>query len=166
MKSNVSKTSCKRGFTLIELLVVVLIIGILAAVALPQYQKAVYKARAAEAIAMLKAIVQAQQAYYLANGEYTDDLNKLDVEIPAGRNLADVTAETADPNKYYYDCHGKSYCSAGIYNANMPSIEFSADLTKAFCISYGKNEIARNICKSMGPSSTTSWKPEDYYVIR
>ncbi len=58
------------AFTLIELLVVVLIIGILAAVAVPQYQKAVMKSRVAQAQISLKALIEAQQAYYLANGEY------------------------------------------------------------------------------------------------
>ena len=72
------------GFTLIELLVVVLIIGILAAVALPQYQKAVLKARSREAIANLKALAQAQTAYYLENGKYTTDLSALPINIQNG----------------------------------------------------------------------------------
>lgn len=74
----------KKGFTLIELLVVVLIIGILASVALPQYQKAVLKSRIAQMLPFMASVKNAQEAYYLANGEYTDDWASLDVTIPDG----------------------------------------------------------------------------------
>ncbi len=71
-----------QGFTLIELLVVVLIIGILSAVALPQYEKAVEKSRASEAMTLVAAIGRAEQLYYMANGEYAGDIGKLDFDFP------------------------------------------------------------------------------------
>ena len=70
-----------KGFTLIELLVVVLIIGILAAIALPQYQKTVEKSRASEAMVYLDAVAKAEMIYFMSNGTFTDDSSALDIEL-------------------------------------------------------------------------------------
>jgi type IV pilus assembly protein PilE len=72
----------KRGFTLIKLLVVVLIIGILAAIALPQYRKAALKSKYFSLFQATNALLYAEEEYYLANGAYTGDFNKLSITVP------------------------------------------------------------------------------------
>lgn len=73
-----------KGFTLIELLVVVLIIGVLSAVALPQYTTAIEKSRATEALTLSGAVRYAAERYYLQKDEWpsTENLKKLDIELP------------------------------------------------------------------------------------
>ncbi len=98
------------GFTLIELLVVVLIIGILSAVALPQYQNAVLKSRAALLLANMKTLRQAAQAYYLANGRWPLDFTEIDVafagELGSSEGIANSRITLPDGSYYVFDVDG------------------------------------------------------------
>ena len=170
----------RMGFTLIELLVVVLIIGILAAVAVPQYQLTVNKSRTVQAITMLKAITNAQEIYYLANGEYTDDLSELDIEVPKSLigNTEDYNAtESAQPDQYLFSCFAQRTCQAWAVNQNLPAFEFHLLHSpyqqekpfqgKHWCklTQPNRTDQAKKLCQMLGTLDNNAAVQGKYYLL-
>ena len=92
----------KIGFTLIEVLVVVLIVGILAAVAVPQYQKAFWKSRSVELLNRTKTIQLAQESYFLANGHHAPRFSELDLTLPQKPKTSATNCNLTATDVLYY----------------------------------------------------------------
>ena len=84
-----------RGFTLIELLGVVVIIGVLAAIAIPKFQNSKGKANAASLKSDLRNLATAQEAYFYENLTYTTNLSQLNVALTTGVTVTWGTVGTA-----------------------------------------------------------------------
>ena len=154
----------KKAFTLIELLVVVLIIGILAAIALPQYQRAVAKSRSTEALVLLRALADAEELYYLENNEYTSDLSSLSIDIPATQKGSWGERNADKPNQFIYSCDGDeagASCGAFAQSTDLPNFQIRLQHTtkkgEHYCetCSGSKNSTAESICKGMNTGTGT-----------
>ena len=112
-----TRGTMERGFTLIELLVVVLIIGILASIALPQYQKAVWKARFSEVLTTASSLDKAVKLYNLSydgsRNQETLTADDLDINAFANLSLTTIGGEVYYCSKYacyQVRCH-RNYCA-------------------------------------------------------
>ena len=159
------------GFTLIELLVVVLIIGILAAVAVPQYQKAVEKSRVAEALIVTKALAQAEQTYYLANGDYSYDISLLDLDIPGvSATLGTGKNETKAIRTNYFTCRASNTSTSTLWKDALSVCErYTGDYSivrikdgNDYCVYY--TNFGEQICKSFGKEKVPEVRADTYRI--
>ena len=164
----------KKGFTLIELLVVVLIIGILSSVALPQYTKAVKKSRVATLTPILKSMIEAGEAYLLANpvtrGSSLTQLpfDSLDIEIPSTTfdlKEGTCTLELSVPNKNgSEEISLVAFCFGSLGNkgliilglTNTGELFCSGQSTNALCKEYGFSKASTLNSSKLGGTVTGS----------
>jgi len=72
----------RKAFTLIELLMIILIVAILVAIVLPQYQTAVDQGRWSSLVISSRSLADAQNIYFMSTGSYSDSASQLPIEIP------------------------------------------------------------------------------------
>ncbi len=150
------------GFTLIELLVVVLIIGILAAMAMPQYFKAVERSRMTDAITIMDSVAKAQRRKWMQTNRYADDFRGLDVSPKGATGRMYFTkgdpVTGAGGNGFRMTLRANGWFRSGSMNAarvfdgneNHRSLQYQYELQRRYqsdnvdC--YGFNQAGRELC--------------------
>ena len=159
-----------RGFTLIELLVVVLIIGILSAVSLPQYEITVMKSRMAAAVPIAKSIKDNMTMFHLTNGKYPSSSEFPDILDFGDKNCSNGVCRIGNYLVVYSPVQSSPlvavlYSPGTGMTAASQTERFGAGcfanssatnniLTMA-CVAGGTKSV--QLCKSYSPTSGHSW---------
>lgn len=147
IKQHLFKNSSSQGFTLIELLVTVIIIGILTAIALPNFLKQTAKARQAEAINMIGTVNSRQTAYRLLNSRFANSFRDLALE------------QSTDTVNYRYVIEGSETFSAISAQAKNTAIKGYSGAAATYTNSSNKPTISSVICEAPTPGISTPNKP-------
>ncbi len=144
------KIKNRKGFTLLELLVVVLIIGILAAIALPQYKFAIAKSKFNAFKSTVKAIAEARERYYLVNNQHTNDLDELDINIPyISKNCYGECQYSLNRAKTaYLVLNGsQTYVTYLVNGSDSVAYVYYHNTKKYLCVPYSSSGLRYRLCQ-------------------
>ena len=146
--------NANKGFTLLELLVVVLIIGILAAIALPQYKMAVGKSKFIELKSLTKAVAESVQRYYLANNVYPNEYEDLDIVLHKTQSSHssssfEFTLSNSVGCAIWKSGRYIAACNKKIFGKKISYYLYSETLKSGLCLVHSKDtsDYANRLCQ-------------------
>ena len=166
-----------NGFTLIELLVVVLIIGILAAIALPQYRVSVARTRYQQLVVAGTALNNAQKLFFMTNGEYPQSFAEMDISMgaPLSERLVSVEGygnalvfqwKWGECNLAEYSIGGRTQCQSSYYPDVPEFTVYANNDARRYCHAPSANSLAQQVCRTETGRSEPSYKATNYWEYK